>query len=53
MAFNIADLFEHTVDSVADLEVLVVAEERRTYQQLEARANRLAHHLMSLGVALE
>src|SRR5688572_4958134 len=50
MAFNIADLFEHTVDSVADREVLVVGDQRRTYAQLEARANRMAHHLASNGI---
>jgi acyl-CoA synthetase (AMP-forming)/AMP-acid ligase II len=50
MAYNIADLFEHTVDSVADREVLVVGDERRTYGQLEARANRLAHHLAAQGI---
>jgi acyl-CoA synthetase (AMP-forming)/AMP-acid ligase II len=50
MAFNIADLFEHTVDSVTDREVLVVGGERRRYGQLEARANRLAHHLAAQGI---
>jgi acyl-CoA synthetase (AMP-forming)/AMP-acid ligase II len=50
MAYNIADLFEHTVDSVADREVLVVGEQRRTYAQLEGRANQLAHHLMAHGI---
>ncbi len=50
MAYNIADLFEHTVDSVADREVLVVGEQRRTYAQLEGRANQLAHHLMAQGI---
>ena len=50
MAYNIADLFEHTVDSVADREVLVVGDERRTYRQLEERANRLAHHLAAQGI---
>jgi 3-oxocholest-4-en-26-oate---CoA ligase len=50
MAYNIADLFEHTVDSVADREVLVVGDERRTYGQLEARANQLAHHLAAQGI---
>jgi acyl-CoA synthetase (AMP-forming)/AMP-acid ligase II len=50
MAFNIADLFEHTVDSVADREVLVVGTERRSYRQLEDRANRLAHHLADHGI---
>ncbi len=50
MAYNIADLFEHTVDSVADREVLVVGDERRSYGQLEARANQLAHHLIAQGI---
>jgi 3-oxocholest-4-en-26-oate---CoA ligase len=50
MAYNIADLFEHTVDSVADREVLVVGQQRRTYAELEARANRLAHHLVARGI---
>jgi acyl-CoA synthetase (AMP-forming)/AMP-acid ligase II len=50
MAYNIADLFEHTVDSVADREVLVVGDQRRTYAQLEARANRVAHHLAAQGI---
>jgi acyl-CoA synthetase (AMP-forming)/AMP-acid ligase II len=50
MAYNIADLFEHTVDAVADREVLVVGDERRTYRQLEERANRLAHHLAASGI---
>ncbi len=50
MAYNIADLFEHTVDSVADREVLVVGEQRRTYAQLEERANQLAHHLLDQGI---
>ncbi len=50
MVYNIADLFEHTVDMVADREVLVVGEQRRTYAQLEARANQLAHHLAAQGI---
>jgi acyl-CoA synthetase (AMP-forming)/AMP-acid ligase II len=50
MAYNIADLFEHTVDSVADREVLVVGDQRRTYAQLEGRANQLAHHLLAQGI---
>ena len=51
MAYHIADLYEHTVVSVADREVLVVGEERRTYRQLEERANRFAHHLLAQGIA--
>ena len=50
MAYNIADLFEHTVDVVPDREVLVIGDERRTYRQLEEHANQLAHHLADQGV---
>ncbi|MFZ6002590.1 MAG: acyl-CoA synthetase [Actinomycetota bacterium] len=50
MAYNIADLFEHTVDAVGDREVLVVGRQRMTYLQLEERANRLAHHLSARGI---
>jgi acyl-CoA synthetase (AMP-forming)/AMP-acid ligase II len=50
MEWNIADLFEATVDSVPDREFLVAGPARRTYAELEARANRLAHHLAAQGV---
>jgi acyl-CoA synthetase (AMP-forming)/AMP-acid ligase II len=50
MAYNIADLYEHTVDLVADREVLVVGDQRRTFQELEERANQLAHHLLAQGI---
>ncbi len=50
MGFNIADLFEHTVDVVPDRELLIVGEQRRTYAQMEANANRLAHHLAAQGL---
>jgi 3-oxocholest-4-en-26-oate---CoA ligase len=50
MAYNIADLFEHSVDVVPDREVLVIGDQRRTFAQLEDRANRLAHHLAGAGV---
>ena len=50
MAWNIADLTEHVVDTVPDRVALIVADEPRTYAQLEERANRLAHHLAAQGV---
>ena len=50
MAWNIADLTEHVVDTVPDRVALIVADEPRTYAQLEERANRLAHHLAGQGV---
>ena len=50
MEFNLADLFEATVDAVPEREALVAGERRVTYAELEARANRLAHHLSASGI---
>jgi acyl-CoA synthetase (AMP-forming)/AMP-acid ligase II len=50
MAWNIADLTEHIVDTVPDRVALIVSDEPRTYAQLEERANRLAHHLQAQGI---
>ena len=50
MEFNLADLFECIVDVVPDREALVAGKERRTYAELEDRANRLAHSLSSSGI---
>ncbi len=50
MAWNIADLTEHIVDTVPDRVALIIADEPRTYAQLEERANRLAHHLQAQGI---
>jgi acyl-CoA synthetase (AMP-forming)/AMP-acid ligase II len=50
MTFNLADLFEAAVDAYGDREYLVAAGERRTYAQMEERANRLAHYLAGQGV---
>ena len=51
MPFNLADLFEIVVDTCPDRLALVAGEERRTYRELDERANRLAHHLVDAGVA--
>ena len=48
--FNLADLFEQTVDRFPDREYLVAGDQRRTYGEMEERANRLAHHLAAHGV---
>ncbi len=48
--FNLADLFELVADSASDREAIVAGDRRLTYAQLDERANRLAHHLQSLGV---
>jgi acyl-CoA synthetase (AMP-forming)/AMP-acid ligase II len=50
MEFNLADLFEHAADAFPDREYLVCADARRTYGEMEARANRLAHHLAAHGI---
>ncbi len=50
MEFNLADMFEAAVDAYPDREYLVAERERRTYAQMEARANRLAHHLAAEGI---
>lgn len=49
--YNLADLFEHAADVFADKEYLVANGKRRTYKEMEERANRLAHHLAASGVA--
>jgi 3-oxocholest-4-en-26-oate---CoA ligase len=48
--FNLADLFEQAADEWPSR--LCVADERQrlTFAQLDARANRLAHHLASEGI---
>ena len=50
MTFNLADLFESAVDAFGEREYLVADGERRTYAEMEERANRLAHHLLAAGV---
>ena len=50
MAWNIADLTEHVVDSVPDRIALIVGDRERTYAQLEDNANRLAHYLAAQGI---
>ena len=48
--FNLADLFEAAVDAFGEREYLVAGDRRLTYGGMEARANRLAHHLAAQGV---
>jgi acyl-CoA synthetase (AMP-forming)/AMP-acid ligase II len=51
MEFNLADLFEIVVDQVPDRLALVAGPARRTYRELDERANRVAHHLEAASVA--
>ena len=48
--FQLADVFETITDAVGDREALITETVTLTYSQLDERANRLAHHLASLGV---
>ena len=50
MEFNLADLFEAAVDAYPEREYLVADGKRRTYAEMEARANQLAHHLAAEGI---
>ncbi|MEO9327939.1 acyl-CoA synthetase [Gordonia aurantiaca] len=50
MAYTIADLIEHAVDLVPERVALESGDRSRTYAELEARANALAHKLRGLGV---
>lgn len=49
MAHNFADLFEHAVDAVPDRVALIVGDRQVTFRELDARANRLAHHFTAAG----
>jgi acyl-CoA synthetase (AMP-forming)/AMP-acid ligase II len=48
--YNIADLFEHTADVVADRTAVVDGDVRLTYGDLERRANQIGHYLAAQGV---
>jgi acyl-CoA synthetase (AMP-forming)/AMP-acid ligase II len=48
--FNLADLFEQAVDAWPDRDYIVAGGVRRTYAEMEGRANQLAHHLAAQGV---
>ncbi|MBM9458927.1 acyl-CoA synthetase [Nocardioides sp. zg-536] len=50
MALNIADLFEHAVDAVPEKPAVQVGDRVITFAELEAEANKLAHHLQSQGI---
>jgi acyl-CoA synthetase (AMP-forming)/AMP-acid ligase II len=49
-AFALADVWEMAADAVPERTALVVGEQRRTYAQIEERANRLANHLAANGL---
>ncbi|WP_067701044.1 acyl-CoA synthetase [Nocardia jejuensis] len=49
MATNFADLYEHAADAVPDRTAVIEGDRRLTFAELDARANRLAHHLAAAG----
>ncbi|MGN9783757.1 acyl-CoA synthetase [Nonomuraea sp. ZG12] len=50
MEFNHADLFEGLTDAIGERTAVICGAERRTYAELDAEANRLAHYLLSRGI---
>ncbi|HXB55281.1 MAG TPA: condensation domain-containing protein, partial [Vicinamibacteria bacterium] len=50
---TVTELFEGQVERTPDELAVVFGEERLTYRELNARANRLAHRLRGLGVGRE
>src|SRR5207244_10375280 len=50
MEFNLADLFEAAVDAFGERDYLLAEGKRRTYAEMDERANRLANHLSAQGV---
>ncbi len=46
MEFNLADLYEIATDTAPDRTAVIAGDERRTYRELDQRANRFAHHLL-------
>lgn len=53
MACNFADLFEHSVDAMPERIALIHGERRVTFAELEARANKFADYLASIGVGAD
>ena len=48
--FNLADLFEAAADEWPDRDYIVDERTRRTFAEMDRRANQLAHHLQSQGI---
>lgn len=49
-SFNLADLFEQAVDEWPDRLYIIDEAHRRTYREIDDRANQLAHYLATQGV---
>src|SRR5438445_7594035 len=51
MRFNLADMFERVAGAFPERTALVCAGRRLSYAELDERADRLANHFLSLGLA--
>ena len=49
--YHLAELFEAVADAVPERTVLVAKGERRSFAELDERANRCAQHLLAAGLA--
>jgi acyl-CoA synthetase (AMP-forming)/AMP-acid ligase II len=50
LTYNLADLYESVADAIPDATALVSGEWRRTFAELDARANQLAHWFLAQGI---
>jgi len=50
VAYNIADLLEHAVELMPERVAVVCGQRRRTFGELEHRANRVAHYFAGQGI---
>ncbi|GAA4613441.1 non-ribosomal peptide synthetase DhbF [Saccharopolyspora hordei] len=50
---TLPELFEQQVERTPDAVAVTAGDEQLTYEELNARANQLAHHLIDLGVGPE
>ena len=50
VSFNLSELLERVTDAVGGRDAVVTPKTRLTYAELDARANRVAHHLADIGI---
>ncbi|MGZ8752641.1 MAG: acyl-CoA synthetase [Acidimicrobiia bacterium] len=50
MSFNLSELLERVTDAVGERVAVVTPDARLSFGDLDARANRVAHHLATVGI---